>query len=314
MATGACGVNCDVCRLRLLGTCSSCGPGNSSMAEKKLAAQKKLFSGGCCEILACAVDRGVGYCTKDCDAFPCGIFRIGPYPYSEGFLAMQERRRGQQAPALSPNRTLVETPPELWDALQGKDPRALCSAGLALSHGGGLIFRSFEEDVLLDVEKRRLARRDAEGQWMDLNDPLLELLSLIYFAEAESVADAPAGREIVGVKDLREAHYFHGPHALDLEPLLDRFGSDARGFRRAAEHLGGKPVDMADAAYRLLPLPRTPLYFLLWEGDEEFRPKISVLFERSIEEFFSASAIWMLAGMTSKALLKGTGLKPEMVH
>ena len=53
-------------------------------------------------------------------------------------------------------------------------------------------------------------------------------------------------------------------------------------------------MDMADAAVQLLPFPRVPLYFLLWRGDEEFRPRLQVLFDRSIENTLSADAIWAL--------------------
>ena len=53
MPTGACGINCDVCKLNLLGTCSSCGSGKSLEAEQKLAAQNRLF-GSTCAILSCA--------------------------------------------------------------------------------------------------------------------------------------------------------------------------------------------------------------------------------------------------------------------
>lgn len=60
---------------------------------------------------------------------------------------------------------------------------------------------------------------------------------------------------------------------------------------------------MADAAYRSL--PEGPCLLPLWEEDEEFRPKLSELFERSIERFFSASAIWSLVNLVSRALLKG---------
>jgi hypothetical protein len=51
---------------------------------------------------------------------------------------------------------------------------------------------------------------------------------------------------------------------------------------------------MADTAYCLLPFPRVPLYFLLWAGDEEFKPRLQVLFDRSIEEILAADAIWAL--------------------
>jgi hypothetical protein len=64
-------------------------------------------------------------------------------------------------------------------------------------------------------------------------------------------------------------------------------------------------MEMADSAYRLLPFPRVPLYYLFWQGDEEFAPRISVLFDRSIQEYFAASAIWGLVNRVSTALIKG---------
>jgi len=50
------------------------------------------------------------------------------------------------------------------------------------------------------------------------------------------------------------------------------------------------------------------LYYLLWEGDEEFEPRISVLFDRSIESHLSADAIWGLVALVSEALLNTPNL------
>ena len=104
-------------------------------------------------------------------------------------------------------------------------------------------------------------------------------------------------------RTLKEGHFFQGPHELKIAPLVERYGSDMQGFRKSAEALDGEPVDMADAAYRLKPFPRVNLYYLLWEGDEEFPPRMIVLFERSIEETLAADAIWGLVNRVSTALL-----------
>ena len=113
------------------------------------------------------------------------------------------------------------------------------------------------------------------------------------------------GKDIVGVKDLKEAHFFQGPHALRTDPLLKRYGGDLEGFKRAAEFLGGEPRDMADAAYKLSPYPRINLYFLLWQGDEEFSPQATVLLDRPIERILAADAIWALINRVATALLEG---------
>ena len=90
--TGACGINCLTCGLGASGRCGPCGAGTSRQASKKLASQLQLL-GGFCPILKCAQDRKVSFCLRDCNAFPCEHFSSGPYPYSHGFLNMQERRR-----------------------------------------------------------------------------------------------------------------------------------------------------------------------------------------------------------------------------
>ncbi len=302
MPTGACGVDCDTCRLRLLEICSSCGPSRSVTAMQKLAAQERLL-GAPCPILACARLNQVDYCLRDCSSFPCENFSTGPYPFSPGFLAMQTRRRGERPPALTPNRTPLIVPAEYWEGLAKRDMTSLCGLTLAEPHPeGGLVFSFLGQYLWVDIRNRRLAalRRDL---WETLDDPVLELLALLYFTKVQTIF--PLGRDLIGVKDLKEAHYFRAQHALDLGALLERYGDDLPGFRRAAAYWGGQPLDMAEAAFRLLPFPRMPLYFLLWRGDQEFPPRLSVLFDRAIEECFQASAIWLLVKRVSQALLQG---------
>jgi hypothetical protein len=95
-----------------------------------------------------------------------------------------------------------------------------------------------------------------------------------------------------------------GFHALKTAPVLERFGADLQGFKRAAERLGGNSVEMADAAFRFSPLPKIPVYYLLWEADETFAPNLSILFDRSIEEHFPADAVWGVVNFISDCLLR----------
>jgi hypothetical protein len=306
MPTGACGINCDVCKLNLLGTCSSCGPGNSLQADRKLAAQQRLL-GSTCPILDCARMNRIEYCMRDCNQFPCRNFSTGPYPFSQGFLMMQTRRLKERPPAFAPDGSRVSVAAEFWDELQQKDITSLCNLTLfepVSSHA--ILFRFLNEDVLVDIENRCL-KRCKEQQWQRTEDPLLELVTVLYLISVKDIY--PVGRDIVGVKDLKEGHFFQGPHALKTEPLLRRYGKDLRGFREAAENLGGEAVEMADSAYRLRPFPRVGLYFLLWQGDQEFEPQITVLFDRSIEAIFAADAIWALANRVATALLQGAQSK-----
>jgi len=302
MPTGACGINCDVCKLNLLGTCSSCGPGTSPEAVKKLAAQQRLL-GSTCSILACANMNQLDYCMRDCHQFPCDNFRTGPYPLSQGFLNMQERRLKEKPAAYAPDGSRVTVDAAYWDDLAKRNLDTLCNFTLFENDSSGhLRFHFLNEDIMVDLKECCLKRRANDG-WAKTDDPLLELVTVLYLLNVNGLY--PMDRDIVGVKDLKEAHFFQGPHALKTEALTRRYGNDLIGFSQVAEYLAGEQRDMADNAYRLLPFPRVPLYYLLWQGDDEFEPQITVLLDRPIENVLAADAIWALINRVSTALLQG---------
>ncbi len=302
MPTGACGINCDVCKLNLLGTCSTCGPGTSLEADKKLAVQQRLL-GSVCAILACARMNQLEYCMRDCCQYPCKNFRAGPYPFSQGFLNMQQRRLKERPAAFAPDGSRVTVDAVYWDELLKRNIDTLCNFTLFESDAAGhLKFRFLNEDIVVDLKERCLKRFEGD-RWARTTDPLLELVTVLYLTNVNGLY--PMDRDIVGVKDLKEAHFFQGPHALKTEPLIRRYGTDLKGFNRVAEYLAGEPRDMADTAYRLLPYPRVPLYYLLWQGDEEFEPRVTVLLDRSVENVLAADAIWALINRVTTALLMG---------
>lgn len=299
MPTGACGVNCDVCKLNLKGVCSTCGPGNSDTAAAKAAAQQRIL-GAPCPILACARLNNIRHCMADCDMFPCDNFRSGPYPFSEGFLNMQQRRRDDTPAAYAPDGSHLKVADEYWQGAAERDEVTLCNLTFFESVGQGVFQFSFlNETVRIDLGKRTLLRREDDEQWYPAKDPLLTLVSVLYMKNVQTVF--AMGADIVSAKELKEGHFFTGPHLFRTDPLLERYGRDLDGFRMACKRLQGNVLDMADAAYRLLPFPRLPIYMLLWAGDDEFQPRLRVLFDRPIETILSADAIWALVNRVAMA-------------
>ncbi len=301
MPTGACGVNCDACGLNHSGVCSSCGPGTSGQGRKKMSAQKRLL-GSVCPVLACAEANGVDYCLRDCVRFPCHAFKSGPYPFSQGFLMMQERRRSERSSLQAASGNRVKVPSAHWEDLGKADPDRVCrNAGARPHTPHGFILPFLGGHLLVDPSGRTISRQ-AENGWERIENSLLELVSLVYLITASP--QTPTG-ETVSVQELRTAHFFTGPHAIRTRPLVDRFGHDLEGFRVAAERLGGQSMAMADAAYKLLVFPKVPLHYLLWKGDDEFQATISILFDRSVEVHLAADAIWAMANLVSNMLLQG---------
>jgi hypothetical protein len=301
MPTGACGINCDVCRLNMLGVCSSCGPGNTEDARKKLAAQKRILDAPC-PILACAAKNRVDYCQRDCERFPCDEFRAGPYPFSYGYLNMQEGRRSQPLQTKTPSGDVVKVPVEYWEELKQRDVKELCEVALVKDYSPmGLLLPFLREYLLIDIQNRCLHWQRC-GQWERIHNPFLELLCLVYLL---NVRPGPLADNMVSAQELKGAHFFQGPHQLKVSPLLVRFRNDFDGFKKAAENLGGKALQLADAAYELFAFPKVPLYYLFWEGDEEFEPRLSILFDLSIERHLAPDAIWGLVNLVSDMLLFG---------
>jgi hypothetical protein len=224
------------------------------------------------------------------------------YPFAEGFLRMQERRRNQAVQQLDPTKETILVPPHYWEDLEKKDMAVLCENATARACSSeDLMLSVLGIEVLVDRRNRSLRRKN-QREWEQVVHPLLELLVLVYLLNA---GPQLPNRELVGTQELKTAHFFQGPHELNVGKVIERFARDQEGFRRAAQALGGAVQDLAaDAAYKIPAFPKVPLYYLLWEGDEEFEPRLSVLFDRSIENHLSADAIWGLVALVSEALLK----------
>ena len=87
MATGACGINCDVCGLKVQGTCNGCQPG-IELSDDAVTQHP-------CPVLKCAVGRGVAFCLRDCQDFPCTIMEETGFPFGLGYLSMHRQRMAE---------------------------------------------------------------------------------------------------------------------------------------------------------------------------------------------------------------------------
>lgn len=300
MATGACGINCDVCKLNIEGVCSTCGSGNCLNGEIKAKTQEKLFSASC-PILSCAKMNKINYCMRDCKVFPCENFDKMDYPYSKSFLKMQKRRRSDKKQPKSSYGFDLDVPSQYWEELEKKNIKQVCGlSGAKQESPDALSIRFLAEELRINKKEKSLKKKMSTN-WETVRDPLLELLILVYLL---NVKEHTIENKMVSVKDLKTSHFFQGPHALRLEPLISRFGYKPESFLNAGEALGGIPVKKADASFCLMALPKIPVYYMLWAGDNDFPPSLSILFDRSIENHLSADAIWGLTTLVSDALIK----------
>jgi hypothetical protein len=87
-------------------------------------------------------------------------------------------------------------------------------------------------------------------------------------------------------------------------PMVQGFGNNPQLLvKLATEVYGATYLNQGDQAVVVKALPLVPVALILWEGDDEFSPEGTILFDRSISRVLSAEDIAWLAGMIVYPLL-----------
>lgn len=298
MAIGACGIACDVCRLHRQGLCSSCGGGATEIGIQKMAEQERIL-GAPCPVLACARLNRIDHCMADCDAFPCENFSSDNYPYGEGFLSMQKRRRNDLATSISTDQA-IEIPHQHWQSLKEIDPHRLQrNADASLANDGHLHLVVLNREVRFDRD-REVIEILSGSQWIAAPQ-FLSFVTIVYLINSTGF---PLSGRWVTEKELSCANFFHGIHQLPVTRLINRFGETPQDLKDAATRLGGVTTnDGGDVAVRLWVFPRIPVKLILWCSDEVLPASLTVLFDHSIDKLLPADGIWALVNLTTDYLV-----------
>ena len=128
------------------------------------------------------------------------------------------------------------------------------------------------------------------------------LVLLIYLIRSRPIG--LAGRMVTGSEIKGGDFFFRGPHVLFTHPLEKRFGQDGQTFQEIGRRLGGSETEFGDISFRLWPLPKIPLGYILWVADEEFPARLVVTFDPSIEEHFPLDVIWALVNLVGGVMLR----------
>ena len=297
MSTGACGINCDVCRLHLNGVCSTCGSGTSPEGMEKHAAQRRILGMGCL-LLECAIQRGIAYCTRDCDDFPCDRFLSSNYPYGPNFLAMQKRRREEAGEGIS--QAWPEPSTFYWKQLRDKHRNeVVLQSGAMLSDGGRFSLQCLNETWSIDPKAETVQKIQGNfgGEW----DRQIPYLILVYLAVASM---NPVSGQMVSLREIEGAkNFFQGQYKIHTKPLEDCFGRDGDRFYNCAKLLGGDRINQADVAVRFYIFPKLPVDYLFWQADEEFPARVAILLDNSSASHLPPDAITVALNLLNGRLL-----------
>lgn len=123
--------------------------------------------------------------------------------------------------------------------------------------------------------------------------PIQEQVLILHYMMPDRIP-APTGnwvayREIPGA-----SFYYSAFSKRAVQPMVKTFGQNVDGLIGAAGQLHGIPIETGDAAFEFRVLPKIPLQLILWQGDDEFPPEASILFDESIGAILSPEdAAWL---------------------
>jgi hypothetical protein len=183
--------------------------------------------------------------------------------------------------------------PSIWERLLQEDPKDVCRRS-------GAQFDDATNAYLLNFlqERYRISPRTRECILVSPSSsseapPMdIQVILLTYLLNAREM---PLADKLVAGSSLKGGKcFFAGAHGFPLDPLVAQYGRDIKGFLDLGFSLGAQQVRYGDAALRFLALPRVPVVMVLWQGDEEYPARLSVLFDASIAQHLPLDAIYGL--------------------
>lgn len=146
------------------------------------------------------------------------------------------------------------------------------------------------EQYLINLSKERIDHPAAQG---NLPHEYLDLFAMYYLLRTKDIA---VRGEWVSEKDLPGGPtFFRGPHLIPTDLISKSFANDLAKFKLRCSHLGGTPLEMADAAYHFSITTDIPVAVLYWVGDEDFTAEAKILYDQSITQKLSLDIVWALA-------------------
>ena len=194
---------------------------------------------------------------------------------------------------------------QAWRLVAEGDPDEVC-ARAAVDH---TVERGYEVPVFgfpifVEPQTRTFTPSGPETEFILNKLAYLSRLSILhYLLTAQRLP--PTGR-LMAPNEVRAGQFYStGSHVLPLAPIAARFSTDPAGFLAQAARFGGRPCSFGDAAAELLPFPRVPMTLILWQEDEEFPARSSLLFDEVCEMQLPPDILWSTAMVATLLVLRG---------
>lgn len=128
----------------------------------------------------------------------------------------------------------------------------------------------------------------------------VRLLVLAYMAGATETSLVGRWVSPIGLSG-GDLFFSSDAHNLAFADLLSAFKSPEH-FLRAGQKVGGRRDSIGDSSFVIQTLPRIPILFIYWVGDDELPSKISVLVDESAVSHLAIDGLWLAIRVSEKRL------------
>ncbi len=179
-----------------------------------------------------------------------------------------------------------------------KPGKLVLRSGCEQDEKGNFCLAFFWREYVISADDFAVRRADTGEE----QPSFIQSLILTYLVTADGTT--PSSRWI-GFRELPDGmFYVQAFQGYTGGRLVRELGGGIEVFCRAAEALGGEPLEIGDAGYVFTVLPRVHLALVYWEGDEEFPSQARVLFEDTTAHYMPTDGLAILGSQLVGRMLK----------
>lgn len=161
-----------------------------------------------------------------------------------------------------------------------------------------LYFKFLGSDHRICRKTGDMERKTGQG-WQDANS-FGEIMTVL-----DWLCDSRPDRYITGrwVNIVTKNYAVHRDLQEDREdPVAVLFDKDPEGFCAACRALGGRELPGADHSYAIELVDGLEILVQLWHGDEEFPPRLRLLWDENTTRYIRYETTWYAAGLLRQRL------------
>lgn len=151
--------------------------------------------------------------------------------------------------------------------------------------------------------------RTGEIIYKDVQSPVTTTVKVLILHYLLNSKITPLSGKLISFKEIRGggAIYYQTFQKRAIHPLVKTFADDIDGFYKAAAKFQGIKENYGHASITMKIFPLVPVTYVIWQGDDEFPPSGTILFDEAITNFLPGEDIVLAASFGVYALMQAKG-------